>query len=344
MSAPSFARSGDPLDDLQDVAEIAAGCGFNIALLADEGQPVVLRGLVADWPAVAAGRSPQGLSAYLKAMDNGATAPVMEAPAKAKGRFGYAGDLREFSFTKRQRGLSETLDRIDALSTAADAPCVAIQMLPLATALPAFVRDNAMLLLPDVAPLLWLGGPVRTQIHNDRDHNLACVVAGHRRFLLFPPEQVANLYIGPLDNPPPLSLVDPEQPDLGRFPRFAEALSAASGAMLAPGDALLIPRYWWHHVASLEPYNAMVNYWWGQRPGGLDSPNDCFLSALLALKDLPHGERSYWRAMFEAYVFANDGEATAHIPAALQGALGTMRPSARAALKQRLKTEIARHD
>ena len=34
-------------------------------------QPVVLRGLVADWPAVTAGRSPRALRDYLLAFDNG---------------------------------------------------------------------------------------------------------------------------------------------------------------------------------------------------------------------------------------------------------------------------------
>src|SRR3546814_14238320 len=58
-----------------------------------------------------------------------------------------------------------------------------------------------------------------------RDHNLACVIAGRRLFLLFPPDQVANLYIGPLGNPLPLSLAGPEMPDFERFPRFREARS-----------------------------------------------------------------------------------------------------------------------
>jgi hypothetical protein len=196
-----------------------------------------------------------------------------------------------------------------------------------------------MPLLPGVTPLLWLGGAVRTQIHNDRDHNLACVIAGRRRFVLFPPEQVANLYIGPLDNPPPLSLVDIERPDFERFPRFRTALAAAQVAELAPGDAIFMPRHWWHHVTSRAPYNAMVNYWWGGRAPGLENPHDCFLTSLLALKELPSAERAYWRAMFDAYVFG-DGDAVAHIPADLRGALGALKPADRAALKQQLKTAV----
>ena len=153
--------------------------------------------------------------------DCSALVPVMEAPPSSGGRFSYRADPREFSFTKRMRPLGETLARIARARSDPNPAYLAIQMLSLDTQMPAFVRDNPMPLVPAVArPKLWLGGPVKTQIHNDRDHNLACVVAGHRRFVLFPPQQVANLYLGPLDNPPPLSFVDPETADFNAFPRF----------------------------------------------------------------------------------------------------------------------------
>ena len=87
-----------------------------------------------------------------------------------------------------------------------------------------------------------------------------------------PPEQVAHLYIGPLDNPPPLSIVDLEAPDLTRFPHFAKALATAQIAELGPGEALFIPRHWWHHVTSRDAYNAMINFWWGTRVQGLENP------------------------------------------------------------------------
>jgi hypothetical protein len=191
--------------------------------------------------------------------------------------------------------------------------------------------------LPGIGPRLWLGGAVHTRTHNDRDHNLACVIAGRRRFVLFPPEQVTNLYVGPLDNPPPLSLVDPEAPDLARFPRYAHAIAAARIAFLEPGDALFMPRYWWHHVTSLDRYNAMVNYWWG---GAADDPNDAFLTALLAFRDLPPGDRDYWREMIAAYVFAERGDVLSHIPPPLQGPLGSMTPARRAELRRQLKAAL----
>lgn len=323
------------LDALPAVPEAPLRSSDDLAALVAAERPAVIRGLVEHWPALGAAREGR-LNAYFKAMDHGAPVPVMETPARAEGKFGYAPDLREFSFTKRQRGLAETLDRIEAVTGRPDAGVVAIQLMPLSQ-LPDFAAGNPMPALPGVTPRLWLGGPVRTQIHNDRDHNLACVLAGRRRFLLFPPEQVANLYIGPIDNPPPLSLVDPEAPDLDRFPRFRDALAAASTAELGPGDAIFMPKHWWHHVTSRDPYNAMVNYWWGDDAQGLERPHDAFLLALLALKDLPPGERAYWRAMFDAYVFRTQGDPVAHIPPSLRGPLGRLSPRERAGLRQRLK-------
>lgn len=331
----------EPDDWLSALPRIPTGsittpAALDLAL--EASRPLILTGLIEHWPALAAGRhSPAALNQYLKSMDCGIPAPVMEAPASTQGRFGYTTDLRELTFTTRQRGIIETLDRIERQIDVPNAPILALQMLPLATHLPDFVRQNPLPLLPRVAPLLWLGGRVRTQIHNDKDHNLACVIAGRRRFVLFPPEQVANLYIGPIDHPPPLSIVDLDAPDFTRFPNFAKALATAQVAELGPGDALLIPRHWWHHVTSLDPYNAMINFWWGTRMQGLENPHDCFLAALLSIKDLPAPERSYWQAMFNAYIFQASGNGIEHIPPELRGILGTMSAGTRNALKARLK-------
>src|SRR5207253_10395135 len=112
---------------------------------------------------------------------------------------------------------------------------------------------------------LWPGYRTRTAAHWYMPQNLACVVAGRRRFTLFPTEQLPNLYVGPLDFTlagQPISLVDLSAPDLNKYPRFAEALEAAQTAELGPGDALYIPSLWWHAVASLDELGAMINFWW----------------------------------------------------------------------------------
>jgi hypothetical protein len=341
VARSSAGKTDGVLSKLPGIPVASIKTAAELELAAKASKPLILQGLMEHWPSLAAGRnSPSTLNNYLKSMDRGILAPIMEAPASAHGRFGYNADLREFTFSTRQRGISETLDRIERQVDRPNAPVIAIQMLPLASHLPDFVHQNPMSLLPQIGPRLWLGGRVRTQIHHDRDHNLACVIAGRRRFVLFPPEQVVNLYIGPIDNPPPLSIVDLEAPDFSRFPRFAMALATAQMAELGPGDALFMPRHWWHHVTSRDPYNAMVNYWWGTQAQGLENPYDCFLAALLALKDLSSPERTYWQAMFNAYVFRSEDNAVEHIPSDLRGVLGTMSSGIRAALKQRLKASF----
>jgi len=85
--------------------------------------------------------------------------------------------------------------------------------------------------------------------------NVGIVMTGRRRFTVFPPEQIGNLYPGPFELTPsgvPISLVDLTAPDLDRYPRFAEAMAAAQSAVLEPGDAIYLPFHWWHAVESLE--------------------------------------------------------------------------------------------
>ncbi|AGH44341.1 cupin-like domain-containing protein [Paraglaciecola psychrophila] len=80
--------------------------------------------------------------------------------------------------------------------------------------------------------------------HFDEASNIAVVAAGKRRFTFFPPEQIKNLYIGPLDFTPsgqPISLVNLRDPDLKRFPRYEEAYKNAMSVELNPGDAIYIP-------------------------------------------------------------------------------------------------------
>ena len=103
---------------------------------------------------------------------------------------------------------------------------------------------------------LWLGNRTRTAAHWDLPQNLACVVAGRRRFTLFPTEQLKNLYVGPLDFTlagQPTSLVDIEHAGPRATPAFRRGAGGrARRAELGPGDALYIPSLWWHGVSSLD--------------------------------------------------------------------------------------------
>jgi hypothetical protein len=230
-------------------------------------EPAVLRALVGDWPAVAAARhSPEAICRYLLGFDRGTPVDALLMPPEVGGRIFYSEDMRGFNYARRKVPIGTVVEQIVRYSHFPSAPAVAAQSAPIHECLPGFEKENLLPLLgPEVLPRIWLGNRVTTPAHFDQSRNIACVVAGRRRFTLFAPGQAENLYIGPRDfapTPTPISLVDFRAPDFERFPRFREALANARVAELEPGDAIYMPPRWWHHVESLAPLNVLVNYWW----------------------------------------------------------------------------------
>ena len=172
---------------------------------------------------------------------------------------------------------------------------------------------------------LWLGNRTNTAAHWDLPQNLACVVAGRRRFTLFPTNQLPNLYVGPLEFTlagQPISLVNVDEPDLGKYPRFSRALEAAQQAELGPGDALYIPSLWWHAVASLDEIGAMINFWWRDAEPPLLTPLNALYHSVITMKNLPADELARWRIMFDHYVFGANGDPAEHLPEHARGILG----------------------
>ena len=290
-------------------------------------RPVVLRGLVSDWPAAQRGReSPEAICRYLVERDNGNPVDVLLLRPEEKGRIFYNAAMDGFNFIRNRLPLSRIIEQIARYSAFAEAPAVAAQSAPVGNCLPRFLEENVMPLLDGVEPRIWIGNRATVPAHFDDSFNIACVVAGRRRFTLFPPEQIANLYIGPFDfapTGPPISLVDFAAPDFARFPRFHEALAHAVSAELGPGDAIFIPPLWWHHVQALELCNILVNYWWGASHGN-NAGLDCLLHAMISLRHRPATQRAAWAALFQHYVFGDGEAATAHVPRPRHGILGTL--------------------
>jgi hypothetical protein len=192
---------------------------------------------------------------------------------------------------------------------------------------------------------LWLGNRTRTAAHWDLPQNLACVVAGRRRFTLFPTDQIGNLYVGPLEFTlagQAISLVDVDAPDLERYPRFAEALGAARTAELGPGDALYIPSLWWHAVASLDEFGAMINFWWRDAEPPLLTPLNALYHAVITMKNLPPNELAAWRVLFDHYIFGDNGDPAEHLPEKARGILGRRTPELVARVKKLLIEALIR--
>ncbi|MDB5703646.1 MAG: cupin-like protein [Sphingomonas bacterium] len=297
-------------------------------------QPAILKGVVRDWPLVRAGLdSPASAIAYLKSFYRGTPVIGFAGRPEIKGRFFYNEDVTGMNFDAGRVLLDEVLDRIAAQRDDEEAPSFYVGSTDLDTYLPG-LRDENYLPLDDAAfggnpPIvsIWIGNRTTASAHYDMSNNMACCMVGRRRFSLFPPEQVHNLYPGPLEPTPGgqvVSMVDFGAPDLDRYPRFLEALEAGQVAELEPGDLLFYPALWWHQVEALDGFNAMINYWWNTSPAFMDSPQNTLLHALLSLRDRPEPEKRAWRALFDYYVFGPADRAGAHLPEAARGNLAPL--------------------
>ena len=294
-------------------------------------QPVVLRGLVRHWPMVqAALQSDQQFCDYLRGFGGHSKVGLWRGEPDIDGRFFYNADFTGFNFQRVVGNFGVLLDELLAQSTNPHPPALYLGSTELEGSFPGLRKWNDLgLEAQEPLASLWLGNRARVAAHFDLPDNIACVVAGQRRFTLFPPEQIDNLYVGPLDHTPagqPISLVDVAKPNLARFPRFVQALDNAQTAELMPGDAIFIPSQWWHAVESLEPISALVNFWWRQSPDYMDSPMNTLMLALLSLRDLPPAQRQAWRALFDHYIFDADDHTAAHIPHTARGVLAPITP------------------
>jgi Cupin-like domain len=313
-------------------------------------QPTVLRGFVSDWPAVRHGsESPDALIRYLSRFDNGQPVDAQMTPSQADSQRYYNEAMTGINFIRNRVPLAALIEQVLRYAQFPDPPAVAAQSALIRDSLPGFAEENRLSLVDDgVLPRLWLGNRITTPTHLDEWNNIGCVVAGRRRFTLFPPEQIENLYIGPLDfghTGAPMSVVSLRNPDLERFPKFRKAVEAAVTAELRPGDAIVIPPLWWHHVESLDSFNMLVNYWWNDDREDValaDSGFDALLHGILSVHALPPATRRAWGALFQHFVFGDETAATGHIPAERRGILGALSAQQKVAVRAQLMKRLSR--
>lgn len=320
--------------------------GRSLALehLLGADRPLVLRGLCRDWPIVAAAReSDTAFAQTLAAYDNGMPVDTLRMAPEAEGAIGYNEDFTAFNYDHYRVSVTQVLQRLAAASREERPPGIALQSALIPACLPGFAETHRLPLLEAaIQPRLWIGNRVVTPAHFDEYHNVAVTIAGRRRFTLFPIEQIANLYIGPLDFAPTgaaISIARLDRLDDPRFPRLREAMAHALQAELEPGDAIYMPPLWWHHVESLERLNALVNYWWRPNPSRRYAPDTALgalMHCLLTFRSLPPAQREAWRRVLEHYVFS-DGSPVSHLPPERRGMLGEMTPELAEELKRKIR-------
>lgn len=329
------------------IAEIAHADPAALDALLAGSEPGVLRGLAAHWPVVAAAaKGDAAVLDYLRETMAPSEIEFAEAPPEVCGRFHYADDLRGFTFQRRRLASSGFLDELAQEAASSTPRALAAQGIVAASAAPAFEAANPLPLRPGSGDVrLWIGNRARVAAHSDPADNIAYCAAGRRRFTLFAPEQVRNLYLGPFEPTPagtPIAMTDPVEPDLARYPRFAAAMDAALVTDLAPGDAIFIPYGWFHHVQALSPVSMLVNYWWNDGPPGAGSAWDVLLHAFMALRPLSPKARRHWAAMLLHYGLEQDGPAGAHLPPHARGVLDARSPQDLNAMRGALLRNLSR--
>lgn len=309
-------------------------------------QPLVLRGLIAGWPAVPACRTVSSTAAYFANFWQDKQLMVYVADESIDGRFFYNEDFTGFNYRSGRSTLQQVMAKLAEADRPPEEASIYVGSTPVDDYLPGFRAEND-LALEAHSPLasFWLGSATRVSAHFDFPDNIACVVSGRREVTLFPPEQLANLYIGPLEMTPagqPISLVDFKRPDWQAHPRFKEALGEAQRCSLEPGDAIFIPGMWWHHIEATEDFNLLVNYWWRQSSMFLGAPFTALLHAILSVRDLPPPLRQAWQGLFKHYVFEPEEGAQDHIPERARGCLAPFTDNSARQLRAELLNRLNR--
>lgn len=310
-------------------------------------EPAILKGFVKDWPIVdKALAGVDALSQYLRHSYIGGNVRFARLPASQNGLFGYTKGMKALNFAREVAPLDSFINEVINNANAKSKDTLALQSAPVPDYFPDFSSHHPMPLFPsDVAPRVWIGNDAIVSAHYDDSENIACLVSGKRRFTLFPPEQVENLYVGPIDFTPagaPVSLVDFNEPDFDKFPLFKNALNHALVAELEPGDAIYIPTLWWHHVEASGGFNMLINYWCGGSIAGSARPvpADNMLMAMLSIRDLPQVQKQAWRSILDYFVFSEQSEKHQHIPEAARGILARIGKKQQADIRKWLINQL----
>ncbi|KAG6465479.1 HSPB1-associated protein 1 [Manduca sexta] len=136
---------------------------------------------------------------------------------------------------------------------------------------------------------LWVGSKgAHTPAHQDTyGVNIVAQLYGKKRWILFPPET------GGMKSTRVPYEESSVYSELNFYcPNNIDAFNGVTGARmveLSAGDALLVPRGWWHYVQNLEPLNIALNIWLPHDKDSSAQVSEALIKILVAqiCKDLP---------------------------------------------------------
>jgi hypothetical protein len=289
--------------------------------------PMRLPAYAAGWPAVAcASLGVDRFIQYLKKFYNHSTVNIFEADESESGRLFYNHDYSSLNFKCKKGSANDFFKEIGEGSKKG----IYVGATSVEVAFPGLLAHNSHEFSDeDTLKSIWMCNRIKVACHFDAPYNFAVCLSGKRRFTLFHPSQIKNLYPGPVDFTPAgqiVSLVNFDDPDFDRYPNFKNALESATVIELEAGDAIYIPSMWWHHVESLDDFNVLLNFWWRNSPKYIPSGMDALLHAMLAIRGLNQEERECWRHLFEYYIFSDAEQSVAHLPSHIVGILNSFDP------------------
>lgn len=237
-------------------------------------EPVVLTGCMEDWKLYrelrAAGTYEQKM-AVLGSLIGERPVTFHRLPKEHKGQFHFQPDnLERLTFGK---GTKQADVPFDAFASQAlhslqgqSEDYVYMQAQYIAPGTPLFqaLGPNVLSFLREdqVHATLWVGSNGQVvNLHYDDFLTFICMADGVKRVTMFSPDLLPHIYQAPFDRMiecAQVSLVRLLELDLKRYPLFGEALRDARMVELQPGEVLLVPPMWWHHVESFG-LNVMVN-------------------------------------------------------------------------------------
>lgn len=304
--------------------------------LSDYSEPVILKGLASHWKMVEIGRkSVSSLVQYIESFYNGKPTFAYFGDPGIKGHYAYNEDATKLNYESKLAQVDEILALIMQHLEDENPPGYYIASNVIDKNFPGLSEHNHITIplaqkasqTEPPVPSIWIGNRSVARCHYDASDNIACVVAGKRRFILFPPEQIENIYPGPLSPTPggqAITMADFHQPDFNKYPKLKTAFAAGQVAELEPGDAIYIPSMWWHQVEGLSKFNVLVNYWWSDAEKYMGAAMNVLYHAMLSLRDKPAHEKAAWKHVFDYYIFGDTSLPIKHLPAGAEGFLANM--------------------
>ncbi|KAF1349809.1 hypothetical protein BDV97DRAFT_296160 [Delphinella strobiligena] len=266
--------------------------------LDEDPKPLVMSGVMNDWPAVADSKHLWSDSAYLLQATLGGRRLVPVELGRSYTDEGWSQKIMTFGEYVRTYLLQpkqdqtgylaqhDLFDQIPSLAADTRTPDYCYTNPPPPD--PAYKSTVPVADLDKPLRNAWLGpaGTIST-MHTDPYHNILCQVVGHKYIRLYPPSETPKLYPRGIDEAG-VNMENTSHVDISLARKLLEPLTAdgveASAQLdesraefdasfplfkdakyiegiLAPGECLYIPVGWWHYVESLSTSFSM-SFWW----------------------------------------------------------------------------------